>query len=323
VSAPSIPAIAPEGAATAARPDDARRAARMFEALFLQTLVQRMRESQLEDGFFGSSSGASVYEGMFEQFLGDELASRSPLGIARLLEEHWGGAATEDHASSEVERIAAAERAGRAYRAAMDGIAVGVGATRGETTAPSLDRRPGAPVDPQALAATAAPRPASPATGMGAVGHRPAELPAPESQVRTTGPVSRSFGWGVDPIDGSHRFHGGVDLPAPAGTPVRAVAPGRVASVAEEGGYGLRVVVEHAGGWSTTYSHLSGADVTPGQRVGRGDRLGSVGNSGRSTGPHLHFEALRDGVKVDPGRAAPGPLPPQVFGIRVDETGRR
>jgi len=139
-------------------------------------------------------------------------------------------------------------------------------------------------------------------------------------EIASTGPaVSSPFGWRKDPIDGSRSFHEGVDLPAPVGTPVVAVAPGRVLEVGRRGGYGLEVVVEHDGGWRTRYAHLSSTQVSPGERIARGDRLGSVGSTGRSTGPHLHFEALRDGKIVDPGVAAPGPIRPQVLGDSADE----
>lgn len=131
--------------------------------------------------------------------------------------------------------------------------------------------------------------------------------------------ISSPFGWRKDPFDGSRRFHEGVDLPAPEGTPVVSVAPGRVVEVGRRGGYGLEVTVEHDGGWLTRYAHLSATRVKPGERIARGDRLGDVGDTGRSTGPHLHFEAIRDGKSVDPAAAAPGPIRPQVLGDSADE----
>jgi murein DD-endopeptidase MepM/ murein hydrolase activator NlpD len=131
--------------------------------------------------------------------------------------------------------------------------------------------------------------------------------------------VSSPFGWRKDPLDGTERFHDGVDLPAREGTPVIAVAPGRVLEVGRNGGYGLEVVVEHGEGWRTRYAHLSATHVRPGDRIARGARLGDVGGTGRSTGPHLHFEALREGKSVDPALAAPGPLRPQVLRENADE----
>ncbi len=95
--------------------------------------------------------------------------------------------------------------------------------------------------------------------------------------------------------------HMGIDIAAPAGTPVVATASGAVALVAyDDGGYGLYVVIDHAGRYSTLYAHLQRVAVRPGQRVGRGQVIGRVGTSGRSTGPHLHYEVRLAGRPIDP-----------------------
>jgi len=95
-------------------------------------------------------------------------------------------------------------------------------------------------------------------------------------------------------------FHSGLDLAAPAGTPVHAAAAG-VARVAESPwGYGLYVVIVHGGGMATLYGHLDWTPLSDGEPVRAGDELGLVGSSGLSTGPHLHFEVRRNGRPVDP-----------------------
>jgi murein DD-endopeptidase MepM/ murein hydrolase activator NlpD len=95
-------------------------------------------------------------------------------------------------------------------------------------------------------------------------------------------------------------FHSGVDLAAPAGTPVHAAAAG-VARVAESpDGYGLYVVIDHGGGVATLYGHLDWTPLSNREGVRGGDELGLVGSSGLSTGPHLHFELRRNGRPVDP-----------------------
>jgi murein DD-endopeptidase MepM/ murein hydrolase activator NlpD len=118
--------------------------------------------------------------------------------------------------------------------------------------------------------------------------------------------VSQGFGctgFAAEPVDtacpGGH-FHSGIDLAAPLGTPVLAALPGRVHVVRTIGGYGLRVELTHAGGLLTLYGHLSGVDVVDGDVVAAGDRIGEVGSSGNSTGPHLHFEVRRTGIAEDP-----------------------
>lgn len=106
-------------------------------------------------------------------------------------------------------------------------------------------------------------------------------------------PITSSFGWRIHPITGDRRFHDGVDFGAPEGTPVLAAAAGQVQSAGWMGGYGLTVVVDHGSSQQTLYAHLSKIVVEPGQRVEGGALLGQVGNTGNSTGPHLHFEQRR------------------------------
>lgn len=108
------------------------------------------------------------------------------------------------------------------------------------------------------------------------------------------GPVTSGFGprWG--------RHHSGIDIGSPAGTPVGAAAAGVVKRVAWIGGYGYTVEIDHGGGVTTFYAHLSRAAVRPGQEVEKGQTVGRVGETGRTTGPHLHFELRLGGEPVDP-----------------------
>ncbi|HEC08513.1 MAG TPA: M23 family metallopeptidase [Acidimicrobiales bacterium] len=112
--------------------------------------------------------------------------------------------------------------------------------------------------------------------------------------------LGSGFGLRTDPIDGSQKMHKGVDIGAPAGTPIAAAADGVVTWAGERGGYGQLVVIDHGGGVETRYAHQSRLDVVPGQRVAAGEMIGAVGSTGRSTGPHLHFEVRVDGEAVDP-----------------------
>lgn len=116
-------------------------------------------------------------------------------------------------------------------------------------------------------------------------GDRFTQYPLPASV-----PVTLGYGWGVDPVTGEVAFHSGVDLDAPAGTPVMAVANGTVAFAGKQGNYGNLVVVNHPGGRQTRYAQLSSISVSAGQTVEQGNSLGSVGSTGRANRPHLHFE---------------------------------
>ena len=109
-----------------------------------------------------------------------------------------------------------------------------------------------------------------------------------------------NFGPRVHPIYGSVRQHNGIDLDGDTGDRVRASRSGEVILAGVRGGYGNTVVVYHGLGYSTLYAHLSAISVSAGDEVSSGDRIGSIGSSGLSTGPHLHFELRIDGKAVDP-----------------------
>ncbi len=114
------------------------------------------------------------------------------------------------------------------------------------------------------------------------------------------GRVTSSFGERLDPIDGEGAFHTGIDIAAPYGTPVRAAADGEVTGQDMGTGYGRTVVLNHGHDVTTVYAHLSAVAVMPGEHVSCGQIIGYVGDSGRSTGPHLHYEVRVDGVPVNP-----------------------
>lgn len=114
------------------------------------------------------------------------------------------------------------------------------------------------------------------------------------------GLVTGSFGERIDPFNGEGAFHSGVDISSGYGQPVMAPADGVVEFADFFGGYGRAVILDHGRGVSTRYGHLSGFAVTIGQRVHRGDIIGYVGLSGRSTGPHLHYEVRINDIPVNP-----------------------
>jgi murein DD-endopeptidase MepM/ murein hydrolase activator NlpD len=120
------------------------------------------------------------------------------------------------------------------------------------------------------------------------------------TDVTSSAPVSSKFGWRLDPLSGETRFHQGVDIAVAYGHDVKAAAHGIVSFAGVQNGYGKTVVIDHEGGRQTRYAHLSQELVRAGDVVSEGQLLGKSGNSGRSTGPHLHFEMLLNGRPVDP-----------------------
>jgi murein DD-endopeptidase MepM/ murein hydrolase activator NlpD len=114
------------------------------------------------------------------------------------------------------------------------------------------------------------------------------------------GPVTASFGERIDPFNGEGAFHSGVDIGSSYGHAVIAPADGVVTFADFLGGYGKALMLDHGHGISTRYGHLSGFAVTAGQEIHRGDVIGYVGTSGRSTGPHLHYEVRINDTPVNP-----------------------
>ena len=119
------------------------------------------------------------------------------------------------------------------------------------------------------------------------------------------GEVTDTFGGRRDPFGGGSEFHSGQDIRAPRGTPVHASANGVVTLAGWQSGYGNTVVIDHGNGLTTRYGHLFRIDAVLGQEIKRADLLGQVGSTGRSTGPHLHYEVRINDVAVNPGHYLP------------------
>lgn len=124
-----------------------------------------------------------------------------------------------------------------------------------------------------------------------------------------------AFGARLDPITGRPSEHHGVDLAAPEGTPIPAAKDGTVIRTGARGGYGQAIELAHADGTSTLYAHTSGIAVAEGDVVRAGEVIGYVGQTGRTTGPHLHLEVRRGGSFIDPGVAL------KAYRLRAEESG--
>ena len=122
----------------------------------------------------------------------------------------------------------------------------------------------------------------------------------PEGRPVASGFISSYFGERADPFDGLEAFHKGVDFAGAPGSPVTAVAAGVVTWAGERTGYGKLIEINHGDGFTTRYAHNERTLVTVGETVKRGERIALMGSTGRSTGPHVHFEVLRNGRQVNP-----------------------
>ncbi len=124
---------------------------------------------------------------------------------------------------------------------------------------------------------------------------QPSEIPNGWPVERSKVVVTAEFG-----VPRGSSRHEGIDLAAPAGTPVRVTADGRVIIAEKDGLYGRTILVDHGNGYRTRYAHLKKIETKQGKRVRRGEQIGRVGKSGNASGAHLHYEVLRNGVPVNP-----------------------
>ena len=253
-------------------PEDAARVrelAHEFEAMFLSQMLQQMRQSLVLAGEDETDSGYG--KAAFSDQMDTELARQ-------LSTSGGGGLGIADVIIDAFER----------RRALESGAAPG--AARESGALPALPARDNPTrFVPSALSDSA-------------ISSRDSDLQS--SLLPLHSATSSAFGWRRDPISGHGRFHKGIDLKASYGQPVPSVAAGTVAFAGTQGGYGLTVVIEHESGIRTRYAHLSALAVQAGEDVRRGQDIGRVGSSGRSTGAHLHFEVAENGRPVDPARAA-------------------
>ena len=143
--------------------------------------------------------------------------------------------------------------------------------------------------------------------------HTPAIQPVSNKDLTR---VASGFGYRIDPIYKTTKMHAGIDFTAPQGTPIYATADGRVSTAGNTGnGYGNHVIVNHGYGYETLYGHMVRVKARNGQVVKRGEVIGWVGSTGKSTGPHLHYEVHKNGTKIDPVYFFYNDLSPEQFDL--------
>ncbi len=131
--------------------------------------------------------------------------------------------------------------------------------------------------------------------------------------------VASGYGMRIHPIYKTYKMHTGMDFTAPVGTDIYATGNGKVVHVEYgKGGYGNHVIIDHGFGFQTLYGHMHKIGVKQGQKVLRGETLGVVGNSGTSTGPHLHYEVIKNGVKINPVNYYFNDLTPEEFELMLE-----
>ncbi|HUM65313.1 MAG TPA: M23 family metallopeptidase [Chitinophagaceae bacterium] len=141
--------------------------------------------------------------------------------------------------------------------------------------------------------------------------HTPAIQPVSNKDLNR---IASGFGYRIDPVYKTVKMHAGLDFAAPQGTPIYATANGTVTTAGNKGnGYGNLVIINHGYGYQTLYGHMVKVKSRPGQKVSRGEIIGWVGSTGKSTGPHCHYEVHKNGNKIDPVYFFYNDLTPEQF----------
>lgn len=275
-------------------PQAREKVAREFESFFIHYLFKVMREAVPKGGLLGDGQEEELYTSMLDQELAKRMADRGGLGLAELIRK--GMMETADSQPPDAGSPPPAQGQTPASEGApahpMEGNPV-------SALSPSSPFRLAFPVTEPLLRGFR-------------IGSKGGELPVPPSgsllpqehgpgglRWPLEGRVSSPFGARRDPWNGQARSHQGIDLVNAPGSEIRAAAPGEVVFSGEKGGYGKTVILQH-GGYQTLYAHNLANLVKVGDKVQAGQSIALLGDSGRSTGPHLHFEIRREGEAVDP-----------------------
>jgi murein DD-endopeptidase MepM/ murein hydrolase activator NlpD len=245
------------------KPQDVKSAAAELASLFVYQMLAAMRRTVPRSGLLDKGFAHDTYLSLFDQEIARHMARREELGLTALLQRQLKDADV-DH------QLPGRPNTGlpRPPRA-------------GTSPAPTLHARRAAAIDVYR-------QQAGPTDGMFI-------LPVEGQHIS-------GFGTRVHPIDHTERLHSGMDIAAPIGTPIQAAAAGQVVFSGTQAGYGNVVLIQHAEGYASLYAHNTANLVSVGMIVSPGQPIATVGSTGQSTGPHLHFEVRKDGKQLDPAQ---------------------
>lgn len=333
-----------QSAQTQASQDALRKAAMQFEAILLNQLTSALNKTNDdEDSLFGSDGGTGLAKQMFSEQLATTMAQSGGIGLSDLIMRQFGASPTkpvssnnnglsnaitavkdikqniptQKNSSSLINKSAKVEPISNSsnYSDEVEIISTFEDQIRNEGIDESLkplildgkiqnSTRPRIiPNSPIVQVSTVLP------TTEISVSNSPTKL---QFQMPVNGRISSTFGSRFHPIDKKIKFHGGIDIAVPKGTPIVAAADGVVKFAGWKGGYGNVVIIEHADGTETLYGHNDRLLVTEGQKVSGGERISLSGSTGKSTGPHLHFEVRQNGQLVNPSKFLSNVLPKSV-----------
>ena len=311
-----------------------KEACNKFETLFMKKLWKKMRETLPEDGMFDSRV-KKKYMSMFDQKFAAKMAEQGGIGLSRFLYNQLQTSletASNSTFSGEDSTVGDKKSASEAKEVQQETAPQDIG-----NAANDLKSRNGSPAEGdsgsgssrnaliktvdqkvEALAREIIQQngPANQNKGVDKDPSRQQEKEVgpgrqgsyfsagsselPEIKMPLDSKISSDFGWRDDPFTGERAWHPGVDFAGSSGDSVQACWPGKVSFAGEKEGYGKTVIVEHPNGWESIYAHNSDNRVKEGDRVNQGETVAKVGDSGRSTGSHLHFELRQGSQAWDP-----------------------
>lgn len=265
--------------------DELKQRAVEFEAVLLMRLTSALNSSNDdEESLFGSDGGSGLARQMFSEQLATTIAEAGGIGLAEIIMRQLSSSGLK-----------------KPPLAAASSAVKDIKADEAKDIAQTL---------PAAPAKIEAERQDTPLPAAGAIYGRDAQAPGQEILLMPlNGRVSSGFGNRFHPVDKKTKFHAGLDIAAPRGTPISAAADGTVKFAGWSNGYGNLVILRHADGRETRYGHSEKLFVKEGDMVRAGEKIAAVGSTGKSTGPHLHFEVRRNGVPLDPKNFLTNVLP--------------
>jgi murein DD-endopeptidase MepM/ murein hydrolase activator NlpD len=259
--------------------DALRRVAAQFEAILLMQLTSALSGSNDdgEDSLFGGDGGTGLAKKMFSEQMATAMAEAGGIGLADVILKSFGvnEAKSADNKLNPLQKTISAVNEIRSSTVRENSNIVPAKEVA-ETTNPI--------VSPTKIVAE----------------NTSASSTSLSFQLPANGRISSNFGSRFHPIDKKIKFHGGIDVAVPTGTRVNSAADGVVEFAGRRGGYGNLVIVRHADGRETRYAHLDKILVAVGDPVSGGQEIAKSGSTGKSTGPHLHFEVRENGQVVNP-----------------------
>jgi len=250
---------------------DTAEAARQMEEQFLRVMLKELKRSIPSGGLLQGS--VAIYDSVFDEHLAQTMAEAGGIGIGERLAAYLNRPTGDANAPEANASEPSALREGHTFEAGA---------------------RPTHSLTPQRFQDATPPR------------FDATTLPFPSEATQhpvSEGIITSHFGLRNDPFSGELRSHRGIDIAAPEGAAFHPIAEGTVMEASKRGGYGNLVVVDHGDGWTSSYAHCETLTVHPGDHVGLESQLGTVGQTGRATGPHLHLELRHDGQAINPHEA--------------------